>query len=870
MLKAELQSKQQYASEDLKSLVSTDNDEEDDEEENISYESQKKKRNRIMTSSSSPEPTIVKKGRKKACQNPNKKDKAGRTKLFSATTAGHLDKVKELIECGADVNFKDNAGWTPLHEAALKGQFEIAKYLIECGAEINARGFGLDTPLHDACNSNSPECVKLLVDAGADVFALNEAEKRPIDLCNDDECQVILETKMKELDELIARDEEGRSSLHRACLNNELELARSLINQGVDVNAKDNQNATPLHFACALGYLEIAELLIEQGAIVNILGTERQDTPLHEASRHGHQDIVVFLINTAGVDVNMKDKDGMNPYHVSAAYPPIRRILTARMDEVRLEKEACDALDEIALKTALKNEPERQLTREERKIQNYMRTFANMDNQNKNSNQQQLDYYTGPIVLPKRRKRTNSRRKSPSVESDISSVRGNRRKKTTSHSYATKLDPFKKDSSGRTNVHKYAKRGEAEIVRSLLESGANPNEKDYAGWTPLHEASLNGHIEVVKILIQYGANVNAKGGDLDTPLHDATENNHCKIVELLLEHGADPFARNAHHAEPIDIATEHEYEDVMLVLQTASPVTKKKRTKRSFIKKEEDETDVQNSINKKSSSNVQTKKRRLVQAADLEKNKSIDEKASTQENGIEESYLLRGENIPYTVKTETVIKTEEKDKNEHTKFKQELTTVNRPIPTKKKFYATTSAITQFHIPQIHTAHHPYSPAHTPPPESKNSKEKNTLCYSPLYTVQITSTNDIKYYVIDLQVSLFLNMSLETFWSTYSYLRNKRKTINIQGKSRLWFTLRHMIHEEKEYFVNRHLYFISLDDVLDLIKRDFNHLSANLITITLDIGYHDEEDYQGNDRTIDIKLPPKLAMKMGKYSHQFRQ
>jgi ankyrin repeat protein len=591
MLKYELQSKKPYTGDEPYSLVNTDNDDDDEDEEDYKPPPNKKKRrSRLITHSSSPEPSKPTttlppqqpqpKGRKKAKHNPNRTDKAGRTKLFSATTAGHLDKVIELIESGADVNFKDNAGWTPLHEAALKGQFEIGKYLIRCGAEVNVRGFGLDTPLHDACNSNSPECVKLLVDAGADVFALNEAEKRPIDLCSDEACQDILEAKMKQLDQLIARDKQGRSSLHRACIDNKPNRVLALIEQGADVNAKDNQDATPLHFACALGHLDIVKLLIEQGAIVNILGSKHDNTPLHEASRHGHRDTVRFLIESAGADVNMKDKAGDSPYHVSAAFPPIRQILTARMDEVRLEQETCNALDEIAKKTALRNEPERQLTREEKKIQNYMRMF---NNDNKTSKTNPLDEYTGPVASIKRRKKSMPRRKSMSVESDASNGTNSRKSPTT----GSRLDIRKKDTSGRTHLHKFSKRGDAESVENLLEAGANPNEKDFAGWTPLHEAALNGHLNVVKLLLKYGANVNSKGADSDTPLHDATGNNHCDIVELLLEHGADPFARNAHDAEPIDIATENDFSDIVLVLQAANPVVKKKRQ----VKKETDAED---------------------------------------------------------------------------------------------------------------------------------------------------------------------------------------------------------------------------------------------------------------------------------------
>lgn len=536
----------------------TNDDEEEEEEVNYKPSQKKQQEQRSLT------PEQAKKGRKKSNGDPNRRDKIGRTRLFAAARAGHLDKIKEWIEQGANVNAKDNAKYTPLHEAANHGRVEVVQYLMEMGADIKARAIGLDTPLHEASNCNSEQCVKLLVDAGADVFSLNEKNQRPIDLCSTEECEAILTKKMKELDNVIKRDGQGKSLLHYACLNNDVKRAKALMDQGADVNAKDNQDITPLHLACAEGHLNIVKLLYQHGALVNILGTPLAETPLHQACRNGRQDIVRYLIDNAEADVNIENNQGENPYHVSASFPPIRQILTARMDEIRLEKEACHALDETARKMALQNEPERQLTREERKIQSYMRVFDKLQN---TKDEDSLSTITN---TPRRKKKAPTvSRKSASVERDL----------TPTRKAQVKLDPFKKDNSGGTQLHKFASRGDREAVKTLLESGAKPDEKDYAGWTALHEAALHGHIEVVKLLLKHGANVNSKGADMDTPLHDATENNHCDIVELLLDHGADPFARNINNAEPIDLATANEYQDIILVLQNANPVKKKKRPK---------------------------------------------------------------------------------------------------------------------------------------------------------------------------------------------------------------------------------------------------------------------------------------------------
>ncbi|OCA06892.1 ankyrin repeat family protein [Wolbachia endosymbiont of Trichogramma pretiosum] len=54
-----------------------------------------------------------------------------------------------------------------------------------------------------------------------------------------------------------------------------------------------------------------------------------------------------------------------------------------------------------------------------------------------------------------------------------------------------------------------AEYGYANIVKTLLEKGANVNEKGWYDMTPLHFAAYNGHEKTIESSIQAGANVNA-------------------------------------------------------------------------------------------------------------------------------------------------------------------------------------------------------------------------------------------------------------------------------------------------------------------------------------------------------------------------
>lgn len=59
------------------------------------------------------------------------------------------------------------------------------------------------------------------------------------------------------------------------------------------------------------------------------------------------------------------------------------------------------------------------------------------------------------------------------------------------------------------------------------------------GNTALHIASLAGQEEVVKVLIQLGANVNVQSQNGFTPLYMAAQENHDAVVSFLLASGAN-------------------------------------------------------------------------------------------------------------------------------------------------------------------------------------------------------------------------------------------------------------------------------------------------------------------------------------------
>jgi hypothetical protein len=77
-------------------------------------------------------------------------------------------------------------------------------------------------------------------------------------------------------------------------------------------------------------------------------------------------------------------------------------------------------------------------------------------------------------------------------------------------------------------------KGHIDIVKLLLNNGADVNSKGNLVNTPLHWAAFNGNIEIVKLLLEKGADFNLKYICVHTPLHFADSEGHIEIVKLLL------------------------------------------------------------------------------------------------------------------------------------------------------------------------------------------------------------------------------------------------------------------------------------------------------------------------------------------------
>lgn len=89
-----------------------------------------------------------------------------------------------------------------------------------------------------------------------------------------------------------------------------------------------------------------------------------------------------------------------------------------------------------------------------------------------------------------------------------------------------------------TTLHMAASYNRLKIVHCLLANGAEIEARDFEGWTPLMSAVAKGSIEVVKLLIEVGADINAVGRDQYSVLDIAMQNRRSKISQFLRDKGA--------------------------------------------------------------------------------------------------------------------------------------------------------------------------------------------------------------------------------------------------------------------------------------------------------------------------------------------
>ena len=95
-----------------------------------------------------------------------------------------------------------------------------------------------------------------------------------------------------------------------------------------------------------------------------------------------------------------------------------------------------------------------------------------------------------------------------------------------------------------------------ELVKVLLEWGADPNIQDDNGYTALMDAGESER--VTRLLLVGGADPNIQNNDGETPLMRSSKTGHLEVVKVLLEYGADPGMTNKKGKTALMMATDQD------------------------------------------------------------------------------------------------------------------------------------------------------------------------------------------------------------------------------------------------------------------------------------------------------------------------
>ena len=254
--------------------------------------------------------------RLEAGDNPYIKDRYGANALQAAVWTESVDAARVLLEAGIDPNIPFGA---PLRAAAEKGNLIMVNLLLEHGASPDARRKRLyKTALHKAVCRSMP-IIEALVEHGADINATQSLKERtPLweaTNCKNADAIAYLESKGSQyaVDDAWYR---MATPFEKAAVDGDIQAMKQLIAKGQDVNARDAFGDTALHFAAAGGNVKAMNWLVKQGVLPRFHGGLIR-TPLFWAAYHGQRDACRYLMKQG---CRLKDKDlyGDTPLHQAA------------------------------------------------------------------------------------------------------------------------------------------------------------------------------------------------------------------------------------------------------------------------------------------------------------------------------------------------------------------------------------------------------------------------------------------------------------------------------------------------------------------------------------------------------------------------
>jgi ankyrin repeat protein len=120
-----------------------------------------------------------------------------------------------------------------------------------------------------------------------------------------------------------------------------------------------------------------------------------------------------------------------------------------------------------------------------------------------------------------------------------------------------------------------ARKGKVDLVRRLIEAGADVNRAAPGDGNPLIAASKRGEMTIIEMLVRAGADVNAHVQSDETPLINAARENRLEAARYLIAQGADvnlavdaPTAAGVVRRSPLGMARRGHHKEMERLLRS--------------------------------------------------------------------------------------------------------------------------------------------------------------------------------------------------------------------------------------------------------------------------------------------------------------
>lgn len=356
---------------------------------------------------------------------------------------------------------------------------------------------------------------------------------------------------------------DGRSALTNACKFGHLEIVQVLLDAGANVNRKDklkdcygkNISQSPLSAACDrdtqdhASVSSISRFLIDYGANLFSAHEKGKDGPLHYAAKHGHIEVVSLLLEK-GIDVNIKGAWGNTALYYAATYGKSLDLV-----KILLEGGAqINAMDQDGTNALFKlidgNEDNVEIAR------------LLIDNGAKLEDKG----YGGALYWAARRGKKKIVELLIERGLNVNSTDYKKKEKAVigammrKHYDIVKIllehgaDPYTEAEYDGSLLQQAADLGDQDLVKIILEKQKEKKtkpgkprqsavKKSRAG--ALVKAAEKGNLKIVKLLLESGVDINEKLCDREeNPLMKTAAFGKIEVIKYLLEKGADITARD--------------------------------------------------------------------------------------------------------------------------------------------------------------------------------------------------------------------------------------------------------------------------------------------------------------------------------------